>query len=167
MSRLFKIVISAVLVSFLFLPAYASHSSKGRGFVDMHKNGRFEDVYADLQDAIINRGLVIDYVGHLDQMLERTSEAVGSVSGKGAKSPYKAAKFLQFCSSKLSHEVVSANPTNIAICPFVVFVYELRSQPGVVTVGYRKPISGPSKLSRKAFAKIEKLLNGIIEDAVK
>ncbi len=38
----------------------------------------FEDVLTDLQDTIINKGLVIDYVGNVDNMLERTAKAVGS-----------------------------------------------------------------------------------------
>lgn len=35
----------------------------------------FESVLQDLQDAVVNRGLVIDYIGHVDTMLERTADA--------------------------------------------------------------------------------------------
>ena len=99
-------------------------------------------------------------------MLERTSEAVGSVTPGGSKSPYIDAKYLQFCSAKLTHEVVSANPLNIAICPYVVFIFELKTDPGKIHVGYRKPIAGPSRLTRKATAKVEALLNDITKQAV-
>ena len=135
------------------------------GYKSYIKDGKFEDVLFELNNAIVDRGLVVDYTGHLGAMLERTGEAVGSVTPGGSKSPYLAAKYLQFCSAKLTHEVVSANPLNIAICPYVVFIFELKSDPGKVHVGYRKPIAGPSRLTRRATAKVEKLLDDIVKQA--
>jgi hypothetical protein len=125
----------------------------------------FEDVFQDLQDAIVNRGLVIDYVGNTDKMLERTSKAVGSVTEAGSGSPYKHAKYLVFCSSKLTHEAVSATPLALSICPYVVFAFELKSKPGEVTVGFRKPIPGPSLRTKKAYGAIENLMTEIITEA--
>jgi hypothetical protein len=127
--------------------------------------GAFDDVFLDLRDAIINRGLQIDYTGHVDQMLERTSKAAGSVTENGVKSPYLHAKYIQFCSAKLTHESVSANPYNLAICPYVIFIFEARAEPGTIVVGYREPQAGPSKLSKAAFAKVAKLLNDIMTEA--
>ena len=135
------------------------------GFAAYSKQGQFDEVLQDLQDAIINRGYVIDYVGNVDLMLERTSEAASSVTAEGAKSPYLNAKFVQFCSAKLTHEAVSASPLNLAICPYVTFAFETRSEPGKVTVGYRRPIPGPSKATKKAFGKIEGLLDEITKEA--
>ena len=163
MFRIVKIALAAVLLVTMVTSATAEDA---RGFKAYKKSAPFEDVYVDLQNAIIGKGLVIDYVGHIDQMLNRTSKIVNSVTQEGSKSPYLAAKFMQFCSAKLSHEVISANPQNIAICPYVVFVYELKNDPGVVHVGYRRPITGPSKLSRKVFAKIEKLLDDVAKEAI-
>jgi hypothetical protein len=131
------------------------------------KSGKFEDVLFDLQNAIIDRGLVIDYTGHLQEMLERTSEAVGSATPSGGKSPYAAAIYLHFCSAKLTHEAVGANPLNIAICPYIVFIFEVRSEPGKIHVGYRRPIAEPSEPSRKAIAKVEALLDEIVKQAIK
>lgn len=125
----------------------------------------FDEVFQDLKDAIINRGFVIDFTGHVDTMLERTSGVAGSVTKSGEKSPYLHAKYVQFCSAKLTHESVSANPYNLAICPYVVFIFESRAKPGTIVVGYRKPQAGPSKLSRAAFAKITKLLADIATEA--
>ena len=137
------------------------------GYKSYVKMGKFDDVLFDLNNAIVDRGLVIDYVGHLQQMLTRTSETVGSVTPGGSKTPYTQAQFLQFCSAKLTHEVISANPLNIAICPYVVFIYELKTDPGKIHVGFRRPIGGPSKLTRKAVAKVEALLEEIAEEATK
>ncbi len=121
----------------------------------------------NLRDAIVNRGLVVDYVGHLNAMLERTSEAAQSVTPKGVKSPYKNAEYMQFCSAKLTHELVSASARNIVNCPYVVFAYELATAPGTVHVGYRPPVGEPSRLTQAVNAKITALLEGIIKDAVK
>jgi len=127
-------------------------------------DGAFEDIFLDLNDAVVGRGLVIDYTGHVDTMLERTAETVGSVSEKGRASPYSAAKYIQFCSAALTHEVLSANPLNLAICPYVVFAFELHTKPGVTHVGYRRPIGDPSRISRRAIAKVEALLREIVDE---
>jgi len=145
----------------------AADAATADGYKSYVKTGQFDDVLFDLNNAIIDRGLVIDYIGHLQQMLARTSEAVGSVTAGGSKTPYTQAKFLQFCSAKLTHEVISANPLNIAICPYVVFIYELKTDPGKIHVGFRRPIAGPSKVTRKAVAKVEALLEEIAEEATK
>jgi len=118
-----------------------------------------------MKDVVINIGLVIDYVGHVDKLLQRTSKAAGSVTAAGSETPYLNAKYLQFCSSKLTHASVSANPFNLSICPYVVFAFETKSKPGEIVVGYRRPVPGPSKLTRAAIAKIDKLLDGIVREA--
>ena len=74
--------------------------------------GDFDDVFADLQDAVINRGLVIDYVGDVGKMLERTADAA---KGSDTKAPYLNARYLQFCSAVLTHEAVDADAHNLAM----------------------------------------------------
>lgn len=150
-----------------FCLAGTATADSAAGYKSYIRAGQFEDVLFDLNNAIVDRGLVVDYMGHLHKMLERTSEAVGSVTPGGSKTPYIEAKYLQFCSARLTHEVVSANPLNIAICPYVVFIFELKSDPGKIHVGYRRPIAGPSRLTRKAVAKVEALLDDIAKEAAK
>ena len=163
MFKFLKVSMLAVFLALIITPAQADGI---RGFQAYETRGTFSDVLADLKDAIIDRGLVIDYTGYLNNMLKRTSETVGSVTETGSKTPYVDAQFMQFCSAKLSHEVISANPQNIAICPYVVFIYELKADPGSIHVGYRRPITGPSKRSRKAFAKIDALLADIVKESL-
>ncbi|GBE41984.1 hypothetical protein BMS3Bbin10_00040 [bacterium BMS3Bbin10] len=161
-----NMIAAALLTLFLATPG-ESAVENGIGYKSISTEGSFETILFELKNAIIDRGLKIDYEGYLQEMLERTSQAAGSVTAAGNKTPYLNARFLQFCSAKLTHEVVSANPLNIAICPYVVFIYEVRGRPGVIHVGYRKPISDRSIISRKALAKVEALLDGIVADAVK
>ncbi|MHA1165366.1 MAG: DUF302 domain-containing protein, partial [Alphaproteobacteria bacterium] len=115
--------IAAALVALFLAAPGASAVENELGYKSISKEASFDTILFELKNAIIDRGLVVDYEGHLQKMLERTSQAVGSVTEAGSKSPYLHAKFLQFCSAKLTHEVVSKNPRNIAICPYVVFVY--------------------------------------------
>ena len=121
----------------------------------------FESALFELNNAIVNRGLVIDYTGHVSKMLDRTSNVTGS------RSPYTDAQYLNFCSATLSQAAMRADPNNLAVCPYVVFIYELKTQPGVTHVGYRRPIASKKAESRKAIADIETLLDGILADAVK
>ena len=131
----------------------------------IEKQGAFADVFQDLKDAVINRGYVIDFVGNVDTMLDRTSSASKSVTETGSRSPYLNAKYVQFCSAKLTHEAVSANPYNMVVCPHVLFAFEAKNKPGHIVVGYRRPTPGPSKLSKRAFKKVDDILMSIVKEA--
>lgn len=144
--------------------AQVAGAAEQPGYKVLTKKAAFGDVEFDLKDAIVNRGLVIDYTGYVGKMLARTS---GAVAGKDAESPYLHARYYQFCSAKLTHDAVSADPLNISICPYVVFLIELKSEPGVIRVGYRRPFAGASAESHKAVAKVEALLNDVITEAAK
>ena len=91
----------------------------------------------------------------------------GSASGREVVSPYANAEYIQFCPSKLTHEAVSVTPYSIANCPIALFVYELRGQPGKVTVGYRLPVATPSSRMEAVNAKLTALLEDIAKEATK
>ena len=125
--------------------------------------GDFDEVFGDLQDAVINRGLVIDYVGDVGQMLERTADAA---KGSDTKAPYLKARYLQFCSAVLTHEAVGADVHNLAMCPYVVFAYQTRAKPDEVSVGYRQVTLAPAAPSQAAQAKVHDLLQAVVNEAV-
>lgn len=145
--------VCAFALSLAFLPHDAAAA-----IASAKKKAAFEDVMQDLQDAIINKGFVIDYIGNVDDMLKRTGGAVGG------ESPYIAAKYLHFCSAQLTHGAVEADPLNLAVCPYVVFVYEAKADPGTVVVGYRDFPEGSNDASKSAIAAIVKLLDGIVAE---
>jgi uncharacterized protein (DUF302 family) len=126
------------------------------------KAGSFEDVKFDLTNAVIERGLVVDYTGSVAGMLERTGADVGST-----KKLYRHAEYFVFCSAKLSRQMMEADPANIGFCPFVVFIYERTDKPGEIVVGARTPTSRGDDVSRKTLAEVEALLQGIVSDTVK
>ncbi|MES0879074.1 DUF302 domain-containing protein [Roseibium sp. SCP14] len=120
----------------------------------------FEDVRFDLENAIVNRGLVIDYVSHIGTMLDRTAADVGS-----DKKIFENAEAMLFCSADLSRKAMEADPANIAYCPYTVFVYEMPGKPGQVTVGFRNLSETGSDASKSAIAEVNKLLDGIAKEA--
>jgi len=120
----------------------------------------FADVRLDLADAVINRGFVIDYEAMIGDMLQRTAADVGA-----NKTIYKDAQTVQFCSATLSRSVMEADPSNIAFCPYVLFVYERADRPGTVTVGFRRQPESGSDESRKALAAVNALLDEIAREA--
>jgi hypothetical protein len=126
------------------------------------RRAAYDDVKFELTNAVIGRGLTIDYTGHIGRMLERTGADVGS-----SKPLYRAAEFLTFCSAKLSRAMMEADLANVGFCPYVVFLYEAADKPGEIVVGYRRPQPSGNEASRKALAEIDALLDGIVKDAVK
>src|SRR5690606_20524585 len=85
----------------------------------------FSDVIADLEDAVVNRGYVVDYHGYIGEMLKRTANDVGA-----SKPLYRNAEFIQFCSAVVSRDAMEADVANIAFCPYVLFAYETEADPG-------------------------------------
>ena len=165
-----KRFVPALLALFFALGAWGNASADGHdptGYYIAKVNASFEDVFSELQDVVINKGLVIDLVGHVDKMIERTAEATGSVTETGSKSPYLNAKYVLFCSAKLTQRAISASPENLGICPYVIFAYETKAQPGVIHVGYRLPIFGPSRTSKKISKDITEFLQTIVNETVK
>ncbi|WP_054309560.1 hypothetical protein [Mesorhizobium sp. 1M-11] len=100
----------------------------------------FQDIVGALEDAIVNRGYVVDYRGFIGEMLQRTAGDVGA-----QKALYRHAEFFQFCSAVVSRRAMEANVGNIAYCPYVLFAYETESEPGKVIVGFRRLPAGEGR----------------------
>lgn len=114
-------------------------------------DGSFEDATFSVESAIVGQGLVIDYVSHTGEMLNRTAADVGS-----DEKIFEAADIFLFCSAVVSRKVMEADPMNIAHCPYAIFVTE---REGRVTVGYRNYPEGPMQ-------DVQALLEGIVAEAV-
>lgn len=123
--------------------------------------GDFDTVKEDLSIAITNQGLVLDHTSHIGAMLERTGKDLGA-----DKKIYDKAESLQFCSARVSRGTMEADPTNIVFCPYIIVIYTLAQDPKTVHVGYRRPQPVGTPASRAAIKEIEKLLDGIVKEAV-
>jgi uncharacterized protein (DUF302 family) len=140
-------IAATVLAAILFSTA----ASAGEGVTTYRFDGSFEDAAFGVENAIVNRGLVIDYVSHVGEMLNRTGEDVGS-----DVKIFDEADIYIFCSAVISRQVMEADPMNLAHCPYGIFVAE---REGEVMVGYRDYPDGPME-------KVEALLDEIAQEAV-
>ena len=113
-------------------------------------DGSFDDATFSLESAIVGRGLVIDWVSHSGEMLNRTAADVGS-----DVVIFDVADIFMFCSASLSREVMEADYMNIAFCPYAIFVYE---REGEVVIGYRNMPEGEMQ-------KVQALLDDIAREA--
>lgn len=139
-------------------PAQAGEAPEGVTVYEI--SGTFEDVRFELENAIVNRGYVIDYVSHIGTMLDRTGEDVGSET-----QIFTDAQSMLFCSANLSRKAMEADAYNIAYCPYSVFLFETPSNPGTVTVGYRHLPATGSEESRTAIGNVNGLLEEIVSEA--
>jgi hypothetical protein len=125
----------------------------------------FEDVFFDLQQAVIGMGLVVEHVGHVGKMLERTAATITGSTDNNLLS-YKYAKYLQFCSSKLTHKATRLDPANLSMCPFILYAYETVKSPGQVIVGYRNPDFGVIKQTDPIGIEVHDLLKQLVDNTV-
>jgi uncharacterized protein (DUF302 family) len=112
--------------------------------------GSFDDASFAIENAIINRGLVIDFTSHVGDMLNRTGEDVGA-----EEDLFDNAQIFLFCSAAVSRRVMEADPMNIVHCPYGIFIAE---REGAVTIGHRDYPDGPMQ-------EVEALLDAIILEA--
>jgi len=124
-------------------------------------DGTFDDVRAFVELAITGRGMVINNVSHIGNMLQRTGKDIGA-----DKQVYAKAEALEFCSATVSRHMMEADPRNIVFCPYIIAIYTLPHTPGKVYVAYRRPPALGTPASRKALADVEHLLDGIVREAI-
>lgn len=143
-----KLLAPLVASAFLASPAYAG------GAVTYTVNDNIDDVLFSVENEIIGRGLKIDTVNHVSEMLDRTAADVGAT-----KRIYTKAEIYSFCSATLSREMMEADPANISYCPYRIFVYATPEKPQQTTVGHDTFPAGKMK-------KVEALLDQIVRDAI-
>ncbi|MBQ0804268.1 MULTISPECIES: DUF302 domain-containing protein [unclassified Sulfitobacter] len=141
-----KLTLGALLLSLVATPLLAQDQSITYPF-----EGSFEDATFAVENAIIGKGLVIDYVSHTGEMMNRTGADVGS-----DVEIFAAADVFLFCSAVLSRKVMEADPSNIAHCPYGIFVTDTK---GDVAIGYRTYPEGPMQ-------EVQSLLDELVKTAV-
>jgi len=132
------------------------------GVTTQSVKGGFDDVKERVVAAIENRGLVLNYTALVGNMLERTGKDIGR-----ERQIYARAEVLEFCSAAVSRSTMEADPRNIVFCPYAIAIYTLPKDPGKVYVSYRKPVAMGSGQSMKMLREVGKLLDDIVQDALK
>ncbi len=123
--------------------------------------GKFEDVKASLVAAIEGKGLVINTVAHVGDMLARTGQDLGAT-----RRVYEKAEVLEFCSATVSRATMEADPHAIVYCPYTIAVYVIAGQAGTVQVAYRRPRADTPGPAADALAGVGKLLDEIVGEAL-
>ncbi len=148
------------LVAFVSLYAHGANSSASIVEVRVD-DATFSDVSIDIENAISNKGFVIDFTANIGEMLARTAADVGSTN-----TVYLNAVTWQFCSAVLSREMTEISASNIAYCPYVVFAYETTASPGTIVVGFlRKTMDNMDRETRTVMEKIDDQLQAIVSEA--
>ena len=150
-----------VLGALVFVPLFSATTVAAGELKTFSKKGAFDGIAFDVENAIIEKGLVIDVKGDVGGMLKRTGADVGS-----DKELYAGAKYFAFCSAILSRKMMEADPENLGLCPYIVFVYELKSDPGTVIAGYRSVGERGDDASEDALKAVDEMLEGIVKSAL-
>jgi uncharacterized protein (DUF302 family) len=132
-----------------------THEVSGGAWV-YRTTGNFQDVKADLVDAIESRGIVISYIAHAANMLERTADAVGALSRA-----YSNADILLFCKADLTYDLTVKNPHNLPLCPYSVSVYTLAKELDTVYLSIRAPDPGVPE-----YGPVHELLVEIVQETL-
>ncbi len=124
-----------------------------------------EDSFEFTRDLVIqalaDRGLKVNNVSHIGDMLERTGVDIGAT-----RKIYLHAEAIEFCSATVSRRMMEASPHNIVFCPYIIYVYELPQKPGTIHVAFRRPAPVPDAASAAPLAAVESLVDGLIRDAL-
>jgi hypothetical protein len=148
--------------AFILLIVIVMYSSSVRATPAVTTQADFETVSFDIENAIINRGFVIDFKGDIAKMLVNTSNVTTNTKDDDS-AIYQQATFWQFCSSDITRRLVELAPENLRHCPFVIYAYETKKEPGNVYLGYRHVGEPDSNLD--IFQEINSLLEAIVSEA--
>ncbi len=148
------------LLAILCLLALPLAAPAGDAYAVYESENDFETVIAGAKLAIQERGMYINNLMHIDEMLERTGQDLG-LGGK----VYEKAWSIEFCSALLSRRMAAEDPGRIVYCPFILAVYVLPGQPGQTFVAHRTVPETEIRAS-ETMAEIAAMLKGIAEEAV-
>jgi uncharacterized protein (DUF302 family) len=138
----------------------AAAPARADDYAVYESDSSFEDVMDALKLAIQERGLFINNVMHMDEMLQRTGKDLGM-----DEQIYGQAQSIEFCSAVLSRKMTAEDPRRIVNCPFIVAVYTLPAEPGTTYVAHRVIPAGETEGSA-AMQEVADMLHGVAEAAV-
>lgn len=152
-----------VAVAYLFLgaaPAIADPLvSKDDRVVMIRSEQAVDDALFALEQAIVSKGLVIDYTSHVGDMLARTGKDVGS-----DVTLFDKAQIFVFCSASLSRKAMEQDIASVGLCPYSIFAFAHPAEKGVSYVGYRR-LAKVDMPKDSALREVDALLDAIAQEA--
>jgi uncharacterized protein (DUF302 family) len=149
------LLVAAVLVIWPFPDPVAAEG----GYAVYESDATFDDVLEALKLAIEERGMYINNVMHMGEMLERTGKDLGMDTPI-----YGRAESIEFCSAVLSREMTSEEPARIVNCPFIISVYTLPGREGATFIAHRE-IPKDEVEGSAVMAKVADMLKGVADAA--
>ena len=128
-----------VLMSWMALVAPVSANGVAEEspvYTKIVEGGVYADTLEALKEIIQGRGINIAHTLPPGDMLGRTGPDFGITTPV-----LKDGEIVEFCSAKISHQLMLANPENVTLCPFAVAVYVVSTDPGNVRMTFRRPFS--------------------------
>ncbi|WP_018864247.1 MULTISPECIES: DUF302 domain-containing protein [Thioalkalivibrio] len=122
--------------------------------------GDFDHYFEMIEEAISAEGMVVNNVGHIASMLDRTAN---QERGEGI---YLEGRSVEFCSATYSRATMEADPHNMVFCPYVITIYELTDEPGTIYMGYSPVPEVGEKDSKKSLRDVNELVERIIKEAL-
>lgn len=148
----------ALILSLLLLCTAAQTAADD--YAVYESDSSFSDVMDGLKLAIQQRGMFINNLMHMNEMLERT----GADLGLGGPL-FGDADSVEFCSAVLSRKMISEDPRRIVNCPFIIAVYTLPGEPDTTYVAHRKIPASETEQS-PAMQEVATMLEEVAEEAV-
>lgn len=148
----------AFIFSLLLLSAAGQAAAED--YLVYESDSSFSDVMDGLKLAIQQRGMFINNVMQMNEMLERT----GADLGLGGPL-FGQAESVEFCSAVLSRKMISEDPRRIVNCPFIIAVYTLPDEPDTTYVAHRRVPVAETEQS-PAMKEVASMFEEIAGDAV-
>lgn len=143
-------------------PAKSPAVKQEKAYRKIYKvKGEFADVRDFLIFSLQDKGLKVNNVSHIGDMLERTGKDLGRTT-----TVYTHAEGIEFCSSTLSRNMMEADRDNIVFCPYIIYIYVKPNEPGTVYLSYRIPDQVGSAAVNKTLQDVQDLIEAIIKGAM-
>lgn len=149
----FKIFLVATLLSGSSM-VLAGGDSPSPVYTKVIEGVDYAQTLATLKDVIAGKGISISHTLPPAEMLARTGPAYGI-----NEQVLKHGEMIEFCSAKISHQLIQANFENITLCPFSISIYVLNADPDNVRMTFRKPYV----LNDASKQPVEEMTNLIME----
>lgn len=151
------------LASTLLVLSVGSHAANKKDDYNVvyTTKGDFGFVRDSVAAAVEGKGLKINHFNKISEMLNNTGAAVGDTH-----KIYRNAEQMEFCSATLSRQMMHSDPHSIALCPYIISVYNLPADPNTVYVSYRKLPIGSTPESQAALREVDGLFKSIIQEGI-
>lgn len=151
--------ITAIVFIFSFMGISQAETARDDYMRMYVVNSSYEFVRDDLELAITGRGIKINNISHIGDMLARTGKDLGAT-----KQIFVHAEAFEFCSATVSRASMEPDPHNIIFCPYIIAVYSLPNEKNKTYVSFRRPTMVGSKASKAALQKVEELMTSIVKE---